>query len=115
MKKIEIDAKNNNLGRVASEAAKILMGKNSPEYKANVVADVKVRIINASQIKLDAKKLKQKKYKRYSGYPGGQREETMETVIKKKGYREIFNKAVYGMLPGNRLRKEIMKNLEIID
>lgn len=110
-----LDAKNNSLGRVASEAAKMLMGKDSASYQANVVVDEKVQIINASKIKLEPKKLKQKVYQKYSGYPGGLKEQTMEVMIAKKGYGEIFKKAVYGMLPANRLRKLRMKNLEIID
>lgn len=108
-----IDATGRPIGRVATEVATILMGKDLPTYKANVVADVKVEIVNASKASIHPKKLKQVKYKRYSGYPSGQTEETMESVIERKGISEVFEKAVYGMLPSNRLRSIIMKNLSV--
>jgi large subunit ribosomal protein L13 len=111
-KEYTIDAAGQKLGRVASEAAMILRGKNSPDFQPNVVSGNKVTIINASQIDLSQVKL-DKEYKRYSGYPGGLKHETREHLIDRKGYKEVFEKAVYGMLPGNRLRAKIMKNLMI--
>ncbi len=115
MKEHTLDATNKSFGRVASEAAVLLMGKDDPSFRKNTVADVKVNIINASKIKIDPKKLKDKVYQRYSGYPGGRRLRTMQEVIDKKGYQEIFEKAVYGMLPSNRLRSILMKKLTITD
>lgn len=111
---IEIDAKNKALGRVASQAAKILMGKNKADFKNHVVKTEGVHIVNASKIKLPAKRI-EKEYKRYSGYPGGLKSETMEMIIAKKGYTEIFKKAINGMIPANRLRNERMKNLKITE
>ncbi len=108
-----IDVKGKKLGRVASEAAILLMGKNSPDFAKNKVVDVKVNIENVSEMDIDAKKLDNKEYQRYSGYPGGRKVRKMKDVIAKKGYAEIFEKAVYGMLPGNKLRAKIMKNLII--
>lgn len=108
-----IDATDKTLGRLASNAANILMGKNNPNFERNVVSENKVKLINASKAKIDLKKLKSKNYLRYSGYPGGLKSERMEEVIKKKGYKEIFEMAIYGMLPANRLRKIVMKNLFI--
>ena len=108
-----IDATEKKLGRVASEAAILLMGKNSTDFKRNEVAKVKVNITNADKLDLTKKKLDTKEYKRYSGYPGGLKIRKMSQVIDKKGYGEVIEKSVYGMLPANRLRAKIMKNLII--
>ncbi len=111
----KIDASNKAVGRIAGEAAVLLMGKNKPEFQRNTNPEVKVLIMNASKAKISIKKLKNKEYQRYSGYPGGLKKRTMEEVIDKKGYAEVFEKAIYGMLPANRLRKGMMKNLIIKD
>jgi large subunit ribosomal protein L13 len=108
-----IDAKEKSVGRIASEAAVFLMGKNLPSFKRNAVPSVKVSIINTSLAKFDPKKLDDKIYKRYSGYPGGQREIPMKKIIEKKGASEVFRIAVKGMLPKNRLQNTMMKNLSI--
>lgn len=107
-----IDAAGKKLGRVASEAAMILRGKNSPDFAPHKMSGNKVTILNASQVDLAAVKM-DKEYTRYSGYPGGLTKETRKHLIDRKGYGEIFKKAVYGMLPGNRLRAQIMKNLTV--
>lgn len=108
-----IDATNKKLGRVASEAAKVLTGKTSPSYKPNAVTCPSVSIINASKADISTKKKNEKKYTRYSGHPGGLKIATMEDVINKKGYAEIFKVAVKGMLPKTKLQKEMMKKLTI--
>ncbi len=108
-----IDAKGKKLGRLASEVAILLMGKNLPDFQKNEVADVKVNIENSSELDIDNKKLDNKEYQRYSGYPGGRKVRKMKEVIAKKGYGEVVEKAVYGMLPANKLRAKIMKNLII--
>ncbi len=114
MEKI-IDAKNKIIGRVATEAAMALMGKDNPNYQPNILADVTVVIENASLSKINDKKLGDKVYTRYTGYPSGLKFRTLEELIAKKGYQEVYEKAVYGMLPSNRLRKQRMKNLTIKD
>lgn len=106
-----LDAAEKKIGRIASEAAKILLGKNRTDFAKNTVAAVKVKIINASKMLVPAKKKEGKVYARYSGYPGGLRYETLGHLIDKKGYGEALYKAVYGMLPGNRLRAKRIKNL----
>jgi len=111
----KIDAQNRTIGRVATEVAKILMGKNSVDYRPNVVSKEKVQIINASKVNIPAKKLTDKEYQRYTGHPGGLRKINLEELIQKKGYGEVFKKTVYGMLPDNKLRSLRMKNLEILD
>ena len=108
-----IDATNKKLGRVASEAAKVLMGKNSSSYAPNRVADVKVTITNTSKADLSSKKKEEKTYTRYSGYPGGLKSFNMEHVISKKGYSELFRMAVKGMLPKNKLQAKMMLNLSV--
>ena len=106
-----LDAEKKSIGRVASQAAILLMGKDKPNYKRNVAPSVKVNIVNISKASIHSKNMLDKKYKRFSGYPGGLKETTMEKVIEKKGYSEIMRMAVVGMLPSNKLRKIMMKNL----
>ena len=110
-----IDAQNKKVGRVASEAAHLLMGKNSTSYKRNAAPNVEVHITNAAKAAIDDKKKGQKIYYCHSGYPGGIKAEYLDEVIAKKGFREIFRRAVYGMLPTNKLRAKMIKNLKITD
>ena len=110
-----IDAENRTIGRVVTEVAKVLMGKDRPDYKPNVALTEKVQIINASKAKIDPRKMDDKKYTRYTGHPGGLRVMTLGKMIEKNGYSEPFKKAVYGMLPSNKLRAIRMKSLEILD
>lgn len=112
-KEYTLDAEGKSLGRLASEAAAILNGKNSTSFAKNIVNDVKVKILNASKIKLTGNKLKESTHKRYSGYPGGQRTKTLEQVAEKKGFREIVKHAIHGMLPKNKLQDRRMQNLVI--
>ena len=108
-----IDAKGKSLGRVASEAAHVLMGKDKPDFEKHVVADVTVKIMNSETLKISPKKASSKIYTHYTGYPGGLRKQTLEEVKEKKGMEEVLRKAVYGMLPGNKLRPKMMKHLII--
>ena len=107
----QIDAKGKKLGRVAQEAAALLMGKNDPSFERNKLQDVKVTIVNASQADISPEKLENKEYERYSGYPGGLVYEKMKRTVEKHGYGEVFRYAVMGMLPANRLADKMMKNL----
>ncbi len=108
-----IDATDKVLGRVASEVAKILMGKNETDYVANKVADVTVTIINVSKTKSSEKRQKETTHTHYTGYPGGLRVETNAKIINKKGWKELYLLAIKGMLPNNKLRPLIMKRLII--
>ena len=105
-----IDAQSKKIGRVASEAAKILNGKTSVAYQPNVVADVEVHIINASKADVTTKKKDEKIYSRYSGWPGGLIQTTLGRLIIKKGMSEAFRIAVKGMLPKNKLQAKMLKN-----
>ena len=108
-----IDAQGKKLGRVATEAAHVLMGKHTADFAKHKVAEVTVRIVNSDKIDISLKKETQKIYTRYSGYPGGLKVETLSDVILKKGYEEVLRRAVYGMLPTNKLRAQRMKQLVI--
>lgn len=110
-----IDATGKSLGRVASEAAKMLRGKAEVSFERHIAPDVKVTITNASKAKIMDKKLQEKVYDWYSGYPGGRREETMGDLVKRKGYSEVFKMAVHGMVPNNKLRPVIMKKLTVTE
>ena len=109
----EIDVTGERLGRVATKIAIFLMGKDRADVVRNQTAPVKVVVKNASKLLIDEKKRLQKTYVRYSGYPGGQKTATMRKVISDKGYAEVLRRAVYGMLPSNRLRALRMKQLDI--
>ena len=113
MKTLEINAEGEKLGRIATKAAAFLMGKNDTSFARNVAPDVEVKVINASKMEITESKKATKLYKHYTGYPSGLREEKMGKIIDKKGYKEIFKKAVYGMLPSNKLRQIRMKKLII--
>ncbi|TSC91022.1 MAG: large subunit ribosomal protein L13 [Parcubacteria group bacterium Gr01-1014_2] len=106
----EIDAANQSLGRLASRVALILSGKTSPKFQAYILAGEKVVVLNAGKIKLTGRKIDQKKYYHYSGYPGGLRTIKVKDVFEKNP-SEVLRRAVLGMLPKNRLRKEMIKNL----
>lgn len=110
-----IDATRKSLGRVASEAASILMGKNTPAFERNIAPKVTVKVENSSKLAITAKKSREKTYRYHSHYPGGERFETLAQLSARKGYGEAVWKAVYGMLPDNRLRKIMMKNLVVTE
>ena len=110
-----IDAAGRTMGRVASEAAQCLLGKKSAQFVKNKVLPVDVTITNAAKLRLPEKRVSSKEYTRYTGYPGGLREYTLADLIAKKGIASALEKAVDGMLPRNKLRKERMKRLTITD
>ncbi len=113
MQKHIIDANGKSLGRVASEAAKVLLGKYEPKAKAHLVSSGGVSVVNVDKILMSDKKQQEKTYLRYSGYPGGKKEETLKKIIVTKGKKEVLKKAVSGMLPRNRLLKLRLENLSI--
>jgi len=110
-----IDAAGGSLGRVASEAASVLLGKKSAQYVQNEVLPVEVEIVNAAQLVMTEKRIAGKEYTRYTGYPGGLRITSLQNLLMKKGVGEAIRKAVDGMIPRNKLRKERMKRLTITD
>ncbi|HWA31870.1 MAG TPA: 50S ribosomal protein L13 [Candidatus Paceibacterota bacterium] len=108
-----IDAAGRPLGRVASEAATYLIGKNTPAYERNVFSGCPVRVVNASQIEITEKKLGDLQHLRYSGHPGGLRTDKGMHTAAKKGMKELVRLAVDRMLPKNKLRKEMVKHLTV--
>ena len=113
MNKYTIDAKGRVPGRVATEVAVLLMGKNRTDFSRNTIPAIEVEVLSAGAMSLNQKKLKDKKYYHHSCYPGGLKEATMERIVATKGVREVLRRAVYGMLPKNKLRPRMMKNLKI--
>ncbi|NLW22826.1 MAG: 50S ribosomal protein L13 [Tissierellia bacterium] len=107
-----IDAENKVLGRLASEIAKILSGKNKPIYTPHVDTGDFVIVINADKVKLTGKKLNQKHYRYHTGYPGGLRSIPYERLMEKNPER-VIELAVKGMLPKNRLGRKMFKKLKV--
>lgn len=108
-----IDASGKRLGRLATEVATLLIGKHRTDVTRNVVSPVKVTVEHASKLLINEKKRLQTEYDWYSGYPDGRRVLSMQKLIARKGYAELVRKAVYGMLPSNKLRAVRMKKLTI--
>ena len=109
-----IDAANRSIGRVATEAADALRGKDSAFFERNRINGVTVEIVNASYVHASTRnKMEQKVYVSYSGYPGGQKKRTLQETVDRKGYGEAVRKAVFGMLPKNKLRPLLMKRLSV--
>lgn len=105
-----IDAKDQVLGRLASQVAYRIRGKHNPLYTPHVDMGDWVVVINADKIRLTGNKVEQKTYYRHSGYMGGLRSETAKELLEKKP-EEILIKAVRGMLPKNRLGRKLNKKL----
>jgi large subunit ribosomal protein L13 len=112
---VVIDASNAVLGRLASQIAKVLQGKNKPEYTPNVDCGDNVIVINCSNIRFTGKKWTDKQYVRHTGYPGGQRFATPRQIADSKSAGVIIEMAVKGMLPKNRLGRRLFHNLFVYD
>lgn len=108
-----IDAAGKTLGRIASEAAKALMGKLRADYTPYIRSDVRVKIINVAKLYIRDKKRSQKLYRTYSGHPGGLRKESLASLSARRGKAEPIRLAVKRMLPRNTFQVERMKNLII--
>lgn len=107
-----VDAKDQILGKVAVEIAKILRGKNKPTFTPHVDCGDFVVAINADKIKVTGDKLSQKKYYRHSGYVGNLKVQNLEEMMQKHPER-VLQKAVKGMIPHNRLGRKIIKKLKV--
>ena len=110
---ITIDAKGKTLGRLASEAAKVLLGKHKATFVKHQIVGEEVKVINASKVRITGAKAKDKEYIRYSGYPGGQKKEVYGMLVARRGYGEAIRRAVLGMLPKNRLQAKRIKLLTV--
>lgn len=109
---IVVDAKDAVLGRLASEVAKIIRGKHKPSYTPHADCGDNVIIINAEKIRLTGRKMQDKVYLTHSLYPGGQRSHSPREMMAKDG-RRMVEWAVRGMLPKNRLGRELFRNLYV--
>lgn len=107
-----VDAKDKTLGRLAAKVASVLRGKHKPIFSPSLDTGDGVIVINASRIRVTGRKLKQKVYRRYSGYPGGLREVTLENMLSKKP-ATVIQLAVRRMLPGGPLGRDIIKKLRV--
>ena len=117
---VVIDATDQVLGRLCAKVAKILRGKYKPSFSPNVECGDNVIIINAEKVVLTGKKMTDRTYLRYTGYPGGQREATPEILIKKSfnkhvkpGYHPLYIQVMKGMLPKNRLGRRLIGNMHV--
>ncbi|MBL7053320.1 MAG: 50S ribosomal protein L13 [Candidatus Portnoybacteria bacterium] len=108
----KIDAKNQILGRLAVQVANLLRGKNKPEFVPYKDMGDEVLVYNTDKIRLTGKKEDQKIYYHHSGYPGGIKEVPFKKAMEKDS-REVIKKAVYGMMPKNKLRDRIIKKLKL--
>lgn len=107
-----IDAKDKILGRLATEAARILRGKHKPQFTPHVDVGDFVIIINADKVKLTGNKMLNKKYYRHTGFPGGLKTISYKEFIQKSP-EKVIHKAVKGMLPHNRLGSSLAKKLKV--
>lgn len=109
-----IDAAGKRLGIVATEAARVLLGKTTPDFVKNLVSPVTVEIKNASKMDIPEKK-KIEIYQSYSGYPGGRKTETLDHLGNRLGYKVVLERTIGGMLANTKLKKPMLKNLVITE
>ena len=107
-----IDAENQVLGRLASQIAILLRGKHKPEFTPHLDLGDHVIVVNAERVKLTGRKVAQKQYTRYTGYPGGLRRKSLSKLLDEKPERILMH-AVRGMLPKNRLGRRMLKKLRV--
>jgi large subunit ribosomal protein L13 len=107
-----IDAKNQILGRVATEIAMILRGKHKPTYTPNLLVGDFVVVVNAKKVAVTRNRLDQKMYYRHSQYPGGLKQETLRHALQQHPER-VIEWAVMGMLPKNRLADRMIRRLKV--
>lgn len=117
---VVIDATDQVLGRLCAKVAKILRGKNKPTYSPNMECGDNVIIINADKVILTGKKMTDREYLSYTGYPGGQRYASPEILMKKSfnkhikpGMHPLYIKVMKGMLPKNRLGRRLIENMHV--
>jgi len=107
-----VDAEGQTVGRLASKVAKVIRGKHKPNFTPHADCGDNVIIVNAEKVSFSGTKLVDKKYIRYTGYPGGQRITSAEEMLRKQPER-LIEKAVKGMLPKNKLGRKLFTNLKV--
>lgn len=108
-----IDASGKKLGRVASEAAKLLMEKDTPHFERYRKAGATVAVTNAGKLDISEKRGRAVRYHSASGYPGDLKEESIAALRGRRGIAEVVRRAVKGMLPANKLRPGLLKRLTV--
>ena len=114
IKNYTIDATGKRLGKIATEAASVLQGKNQADYARHIKSDVTVEISNVSKLDIPEKK-QAEIYQSYSGYPGGRRTETLIHLAERLGYSEVVRRTIGGMLPNNKHKKRLLNQLVITE
>ena len=109
---VVVDAQGEILGRLSSNIAKVIRGKNKPSFTPHVDCGDNVIVINADKVKLTGDKMSDKTYISYTGYPGGQRFTSAESMLKNHPER-LIEKAIKGMLPKNTLGRKLYTNLKV--
>jgi large subunit ribosomal protein L13 len=107
-----IDADGQTLGRLATEIARLLRGKNKPQYTPHIDTGDFVVVVNAEKVIVTGKKAEQKVYYRHTGYPGGLKQTSYEAMLERKP-TEILRRAVRGMMPKTRLGRQQLKKLKL--
>ena len=107
-----VDASDQNLGRLATQIAEILIGKHKPIFTPGVDLGDFVIVVNVEQIQVTGNKLEDKMYYRHTGYPGGLKETKLKDMLEKKP-EIVIRRAVWGMVPHNRLGRKMMKRLRL--
>ena len=107
-----VDAENQTLGRLATEVASVLRGKNKPDFTPHLDTGDFVVVVNAEKIRVTGKKAQQKLYRRHSGRPGGMKVETFNSLQNRLPER-IVEKAIKGMLPHNALGRQLFRKLKV--
>ena len=107
-----VDASNQVLGRLAAEVARLLRGKHKPQYTPYLDTGDFVVVVNAERVRLTGRKHEQKKYYRHSTHPGGLKVETAREMLEKYPER-VIKRAVWGMLPKNRLGRKLFRKLKV--
>jgi large subunit ribosomal protein L13 len=107
-----VDANDQNLGRLATRIASVLLGKNKPHFTPGVAVGDFVVVVNAERIQVTGDKMETKVYYRHSNYPGGLKEITLRQQLEKHPDR-VIRSAVWGMLPHNKFGRQLIKNLKI--
>lgn len=107
------DATGKVIGRLATEVANALQGKNDPRFDPARLSGNRVTVRNTDRLRSTGRKPEQKLYRRHSGYPGGLKEESLERLLARDS-RLVMRHAVNGMLPKNRLRARMLKNLTLV-
>ncbi len=107
-----LDASGQTLGRLASQAARVLSGKNSPQYTPYIDTGDHVIVLNAEKIRLTGLKSQQKMYRRYTGFPGGLREESFVRLLNRRP-EQIVEQAVKGMLPKSKMGRQMATKLKV--